>query len=226
VHDGREVWRTPREDVPTWGTPTIVEGPQRVEVVVNGYKQVAGYDPATGKELWRMKATGDIPTPTPIFAHGLIFMHSAHGPGSPIYAIKPGASGDISLSGDATANDFIAWSKRRGGPYMPTAIAYGDYFYAAGDAGVLTCYEAKTGEQVYRQRVADGAGGGYTASPVAGDGKLYLTSEDGDIFVLKAGPKYELLATNSLGEACLATPAISGGVIFFRTMGHVVAVGK
>ncbi len=226
IRDGRELWRTPRNEVCTWSTPTIVPAAARTELVLNGFKQIAGYDPADGRLLWEMRGTGDIPTPTPVYAHGLIFLHSAHGPGSPIYAVRPGGSGDISLSGDETSNAFVAWSRKRGGPYQPTAIAYGDYFYTADDRGVLTCYEPLTGKQVYRRRVADGAGGGYTASPIAGDGKLYLTSEDGDIFVVKAGPEYELLAQNKLGDVCLATPAISAGVVYFRTKGQVIAIGE
>jgi outer membrane protein assembly factor BamB len=226
VRDGHEIWRTPRSEVCTWGSPTVVKGPTRTEIVVNGHRQIAGYDPQTGTLLWQMQGSGDIPTPTPIFAHGLIFLHSAHGMGSPVYAVKPGATGDITLQGVSKSNDFVAWHHPRGGPYMPTGIAYGDYYYTPDDRGVMTCYQPQTGEKVYKKRVADGAGGGYTASPVAGDGKLYLTSEDGEIFVVKAGAEYELLAQNSLGEPCLATPAISAGVIYFRTLGHVIAVAE
>ncbi len=129
--------------------------------------------------------------------------------------MRPGATGDITLKDGKTSNEFIAWSYQRGGTYMPTPIIYGDYFYACNNNGVLSCYNAKTGEKIYQQRIGD-KGGAYSASPVAADGKLYLTSEDGDVFVVKVGPKYELMATNPMGEVLMATPAISDGMIFVR----------
>src|SRR5262249_4708067 len=140
----------------------------------------------------------------------------------PIYAIRPGASGDVSLGTDATSNGAVAWSARDGGPYMPTPIVYGGHLYVCADAGVLTCYDARTGQRVYRQRL----GGAYTASPAAAAGRLYCTAEDGVVRVVKAGPKYQRLASNPLGEEILATPAIADGMLFFRTRGHVIAVGR
>ena len=170
-----------------------------------------------------MKGGGDIPVPTPIIGHGLIYITNAHGQLAPIYAIKTTAEGDISLGQDETKNSFIEWAHLRTGNYMQTPLVYGDHLYACRDAGILACYEAKTGVKVYRERLADGVG--FTASPVAGDGKLYFTNEQGDVYVLKAGEKYELLGTNSLGEISMATPAISEGVIYFRTRGSLVAIG-
>jgi outer membrane protein assembly factor BamB len=156
-------------------------------------------------------------------AHGLIFVASGYRV-KPIFAIRPGAKGDITLEGDAQANEYVAWSSKRDGPYLPTPIAYGDYLYILQNNGVLVSYRAKTGELVYRQRV--GSGGAFSASPVAADGRLYITSEDGDIYVVRAGPEYELVATNPMGEVCMATPAVSKGRMFIRTQHHLYAVGE
>jgi outer membrane protein assembly factor BamB len=141
----------------------------------------------------------------------------------PIFAIKPGAKGDITLKGDQSKSDSIAWSTKRGGPYIPTPVIYGGYLYICLNNGVLSAYQLRTGERVYQERLGD-KGGAFSASPVAADGKIYLASEDGDVFVVKAGPTYELLATNPIGEVLMATPAISGGVILIRSMKHLYAI--
>ena len=224
VQDGKELWRTPREDVPTWSTPTVHEEKGRRQVIVNGYKHIGGYDLETGDELWRMTGGGDIPVPTPVVSEGLIFITNAHGPAAPIYAIKTDAIGDVSLPEGESTNRYIAWSRRNRGNYMQTVLVHRDYLITCNDGGVMTVYEAKTGEIVERKRL--GKGGGFSASPVAADGKLYFTSEDGDIYVLKAAPGFEVLATNPMGETTMATPAISEGVLFFRTRGHLVAVSR
>jgi outer membrane protein assembly factor BamB len=227
LRDGREIWRTPRGDVPTWSTPTVFRGSGsgRAQVVVNGWKHIGGYDVATGKELWRLTGGGDIPVPTPVVGHGLIFITNAHGRMSPIYAIRADASGDISLTGDATASRHIAWSQTRGGAYMQTPLVYGDYLYNCRDNGVLSCYQATTGKRVYEERLGTGRTG-FTASSVAADGKLYFTSEEGEIFVVKAGPVFQVLSVNTMGEICMATPALSQGALFFRTQGHLVAIAE
>jgi len=222
VKTGDQLWRTPRDEVPTWSTPTIYEHDGKTRIAVNGFKHIGGYDFLTGKEVWRMKGGGDIPTPTPVVAHALLFFTSSHGGMSPIYAVRAAATGEVTLEGGATSNDGVAWSYPRAGCYMPTPIAYGDHLYLCRDGGSLTCYSAKTGQQVYSNR----AKGSYTASPVAADGKLYLTAEKGNVHVVKAGPEFELLATNSMGEICMATPAVSEGILLFRTRGHVVAVAR
>jgi ankyrin repeat protein/outer membrane protein assembly factor BamB len=224
VEDGKEVWRKSREEIPSWGTPTIVEGPQRVELVTNATKYARGYDPLTGEELWRLGRHAEITVPAPIFGQGLIFITSGYRPVQPIYAIRPGATGDITLETGKTSNDAIAWSVSKGGPYMPTPIVYGEYLYTCSNAGMVTCYEAKTGKQVYKERL--GAQGGYTASPVAADGKLYFPSEESGVQVVRAGPKFELLASNPLGDACMATPAISDGMLIVRTKHYVFGIGR
>ena len=220
---GRELWRTPRNDVPTFSSPTVYSDSNGAQVIVNGWKHIGGYDLATGKELWRLTGGGDIPVPTPIVAHGLFFITSSHGGKSPIYAIKPTASGDITLQGASTSNAHIAWSAERDGAYMQTPLVYGDLLYVCKDNGVLAVFDARTGVRHYQTRLADGRTG-FSASPVGANGRLYFTSEEGDVHVIKAGPVFEQLAVNPLGEVAMATPAISNGVMFFRTRGHLVAV--
>jgi outer membrane protein assembly factor BamB len=222
---GKQVWKTPREELPSWGTPTVYEGKTRAELIANGTKFIRGYDPSTGKELWRIGPMSEITTPTPFVAHDLIFVTSGYAPIQPIYAIRAGrANGDITLKAGEEKSEFVAWSKQRGGPYMPTPIVYGEHLYTCSNQGVLTAYNALTGERVYQERLG-GKGGAFTASPVAADGKLYLASEDGDVFVVKTGAKYELLATNPMGEVMMATPAISDGLLFVRTTSHLYAIG-
>ncbi len=221
---GEQIWRTKRDDVPTWSTPTIHSTGERTLLLVNGWKHAGGYDAATGKEVWRLSGGGDIPVPGPVVAHDLVFITNAHGSDAPIYAVRLDAEGDISLGDDETSNQHVSWSIPRGGAYMQTPLVYGDLLYNCRDNGVLSVYDAKTGDRKYQQRLGRG-GGGFTASPVAADGKVYFTSEEGDVYVVKAGPNYELLATNALDEVTMASPAISEGTIYFRTRTHLVSVG-
>ncbi|HEY7784120.1 MAG TPA: PQQ-binding-like beta-propeller repeat protein [Pyrinomonadaceae bacterium] len=221
---GKLAWKTPREEISSWGTPTVYQGKTRAELITNGSKAIRGYDPATGKELWRLTPNSEVTTPTPIVAHDLIYVTSGYRPIQPIYAIRVGATGDITLKDGKDSSEFIAWSKTRGGPYMPTPVVYGDLLYTCSNQGVLTAYNAITGERIYQERLG-GKGGAFTASPVASDGKIYLSSEDGEVFVVKAGPKYELLATNPVGEVMMATPAISEGLVIIRANKHVFAFG-
>ncbi len=223
LKDGRELWRTPRQDVPTWSTPTIHEAGGRTQVIVNGWKHIGGYDFETGKELWKMGGGGDIPVPTPIVVEDLIYITNAHGLFAPIYAIRTDAAGDITPK-DGKPSAQMAWMQSREGAYMQTPLVYDGLLYNCRDNGVLSVYDARTGERKYQQRLAEGKTG-FTASPVAADGKIYFTSEDGDIYVVKAGPQFQLLSKNTMGEVCMATPAISQGVLFFRTRGHLVAIG-
>jgi len=223
LEDGKEVWRTPRSDVPTWSTPTIHKSGDRLYLIANGDKEAAGYDARTGARLWYLSGGGDIPVPTPIVANDLIFLMSAHGQMSPIYAIRLTASGDISIKGIVRVNQYIAWSEDNGGAYMQTPLVYGDYLYTCQIDGVLSCYEANTGKRMYQARLGKG-GTGFTASGVAADGKLYYTSEEGDVYIVKPGPQFELLATNSMDEVCMATPAISEGVLYFRTSASLIAI--
>jgi outer membrane protein assembly factor BamB len=224
LKSGKQVWKTLRDELPSWSTPTVVELNGRAELVTNGTKAIRGYDPLTGKELWRIGPNSEIATPTPFAALDLIFVTNGYRPIQPIYAIRPGASGDLTLKDGKESSDFVAWSKQRGGPYMPTPIVYGDVFYTCSNGGVLAAYNAKTGERLYQERLG-GRGGAFTASPVAADGKLYFPSEDGEVFVVRAGPKYDFVGANQMGEVIMATPAISDGTIYVRTTGHLYAVG-
>lgn len=223
LETGREVWRTPRKDVPTWSTPTVHRHGERRLLFVNGWKHIGAYDAGTGEEVWKLRGGGDIPVPTPVVAHDLVFITNAHGAQAPIYAIRLDAEGDITLPEGKTENAHVAWSIQQGGAYMQTPLVYGDHLYSARDNGVLSCFVARTGQRLYRERLSRG-GMGFTASPVAADGKLYFTSEEGDVFVVKAGPTFEVLGRNTLDEVTMATPAISEGTLYFRTNGHLVAL--
>ncbi len=220
LKDGAEIWRTGREEVPTWSTPTIYEGKDRTQMIVNGFKHIGSYDVSTGEEIWKLVGGGDIPVPTPIIAHGHTFITNAHGRMAPMYAISLDAKGTISTDGDGKA---LSWLHARGGAYMQTPLAYGDLLYSCTDGGVLTCYEAKTGVRAYKKRLGGGRLG-FTASPVAGDGKIYFTSETGEIFVIPTGTEFDILSRNSMDEVCMATPAISAGTLFVRTQNHLVAL--
>jgi outer membrane protein assembly factor BamB len=221
--DGTDLWRTPRADVPTWSTPTVHREGDRTQVICNGFRHIGGYDARTGQELWRLRGGGDIPVPTPVVNGGLIFITSAHGRMAPIYAVRTDAAGDISLAEGEESNAGVAWSRPRDGGYMQTPLVYGDQLYVCRDNGILFCYEAKTGKLLYQERLGTGTTG-FTASPVAAEGNLYLTAEDGEVHVVKAGPEFQRVATNPLGEVCLATPAIARGMLLFRTRDHLLAV--
>lgn len=223
--DGSEVWTVPRDEVPSWGTPTFYEGPQGSQLITNGTNYVRGYDLRSGQELWRLAGNSAITVPTPIVAHDLIFVTSGYRPIQPIFAIRLGASGDISLAEGAASNEHVAWSKDRGGPYLPTPIVYGHQLYACANNGILTCYDARTGEQHYRQRFARAEAASFSASPVAADGIIYLTSEAGTVYAVRAGTQFEVAGTHSVGEFCLATPAIAGGRLLLRSQKHLIAIG-
>ena len=223
VNTGKELWRTPRQDVPTWSTPAIHVVGGRSQIVVNGWKHTGGYDLATGKEIWKLNGGGDIPVPVPVIGLGLIFITNAHGPGSPVYAIRETATGDISLTAGTTTNDHIAWSVPRDGAYLISPVLYKDLLYVTKSNGVINTFDAKTGEKVYQQRLGSGTTA-FTASTIAADGKVYFSSEDGDVYVVKAGREFELLATNPLGGITMASPAASEGVLYFRTSNRLIAV--
>ena len=224
LKDGKELWRTARAEIPTWGTPTIVTGKDRVEIATNGSKAIRGYDAETGKELWTLGPNSEVACTTPVSAHGLIFVTAGYPPVQPIYAIKVGSSGDLTLKNGKESSDAIAWSKQRGGVYLPSPIVYGDQLYMINNNGVMTVYNAKSGDRTYQQRV--GEGGSFTASPIAAAGKLYIATEDGDVYVVKTGPQYELLAKNPIGEPILATPALAGDLLIVRGSRHLFAIAQ
>lgn len=225
IGSGKELWRTSRGDVPTWGSPTIVEAGGRTQIVINGWHRSGGYDLATGKEFWHLDGGGDIPVPTPIFANGLIYLTSAHGKLRPMRAIRPDASGDITPPDPAGTNAAIAWVHPRQGNYMQTPIAISNRVYGCIDNGVLTCFDATTGKIFYSERLSSIAQG-YTASPVSDGRQIYFAGETGKVLVVPVTDKFSTVATNDLGETCMATPAISEGTLFFRTRTKLVAIGN
>jgi outer membrane protein assembly factor BamB len=222
LKDGKELWRTARAEIPTWGTPSLVPSGDRVEIVTNGSKAIRGYDASTGQELWTLSPNSEVVCTTPVSAHGLIFVTAGYPPVQPIYAIKIGSKGDLTLPGGKESSDAIVWSKQRGGVYLPSPLVYGEHLYTINNNGVMTVYTAKTGERVYQQRV--GEGGSFTASPIAAAGRLYISTEDGDVYVVKAGAQYELLAKNPIGEPILATPALAGDSLIVRGAKHLFAI--
>ena len=219
---GKEVWRTSREEIPSWSTPTIFEANGKAELVTQATTFTRGYDPMTGKELWKYSGNSEIAIPTPIVGPGVVVITNGYRGVQPIFAIKPGASGDITLAKDTTKSDFVSWSTTRGGPYIPTPVIYRDLLYVLLNNGVLATYKVATGEQIYQKRI--GNGGSFSASPVVADGKIYCSSEDGDVYVIKTGPDYEELGKNTIGEVLMATPAISDGIIIFRGLKNVFAI--
>ena len=223
--DGKELWRTTRKDVPTWSTPTIAKVGRETQVLVNGWHHTGAYQLETGEQIWKLDGGGDIPVPTPIVAHGLAYFTSAHGRSRPMRAIRLDARGDVTPSEISATNAAIAWVHARQGNYMQTPIVAGDNLFGCSDSGVLTCFDAKGGPIHFSQRIGSGSEG-FTASPVSDGRHLYFASEVGNVYVIAADKQLSIVATNKLGETCMATPALSGGNLFFRTREHLVAVGE
>ncbi|MEK6300771.1 MAG: PQQ-binding-like beta-propeller repeat protein [Acidobacteriota bacterium] len=214
---GKEVWKTPRKVQASWSTPLIVRGPHRTEMITSGNELIISYDPKTGKELWRTKGHASNAIATPLAGNGMVFVYAGF-PVKKTIAITLGGSGDLSDSKN------IVWQYEKGTGYVPSSILYGEYLYLLSDRGIITCLEAKSGKIVYEGgRIPIPAT--FTASPVAFDGKILLLSEDGDTFVIKAGPKHEVLATNSIAEPVYASPAISDGMIFIRGEQNLYCIG-
>lgn len=221
---GKEVWRVERQGPPSWATPNVYEGPKGAELVTNAPGGIRGYDPRTGTELWHILGSSNITAPTPVFTPDLLVVTSGRRPEKPLYVVRAGSRGDLSLGPDQTSNASIVWSKTGRGPYMPTPLIYRGFLYTLNNDGVFDRYDLNTGAELYRERVPH-RGGGFSASPVAADGKIYLASEDGDVFVLGSGAAFELVATNPMGETLMATPALAGGRLFVRGRNHLFAVG-
>jgi outer membrane protein assembly factor BamB len=213
---GKEVWRTARKIQVSWSTPLLVRTAKRMELVTSGTEFVVSYDPKTGAELWRHKGVASNAIPSPVANSDLVFL-SAGFPEKIAMAITLGGSGDL--------GDTVVWKYQKGTAYVPSPILYGDYLYLTSDRGILTCLDAKTGEVKYEGgRVPIPAS--FTASPIAFDGKILLTSEDGDTFVIKAGPKHAVITTNSLGEPVYASPAVAEGNIFIRGERNLYCIGS
>lgn len=222
---GKTVWKTDRAELPSWGTPTVALTATGPELVTNASNFIRGYDPRTGKELWRLGGSSKITAPTPIFADNLFVVASGRGPERPIFVVRPDARGDLTLAEGKTSSEAIVWSRAGRGSYMPTPLSYKGILYVLSNNGLFDAYNLKTGDEVYRQRLPL-VGSGFSASPVAADGKIYLSNEDGEILVIAAGDKFSHVATNSMGELLMATPALSDGVMYVRSATSLFAVGR
>jgi outer membrane protein assembly factor BamB len=214
---GKDVWRVDRDEKSNWSTPFVWECPGRTEIVTNGTRKVRSYS-LDGKLLWELGGMSSITIPTPCAGKDLLYVSSGFvlGLSKPVVAIRPGASGDISLKGNETSNSHVAWCQKMAGPYNPSPLLYGDRLYVLYDLGLLGCYDAQNGKESYKTRIAPRARA-FTSSPWAYQDKVFCLSEDGDTFVVQAGPQFKLLRTNSVGELCLATPAIAGRSLILRT---------
>jgi hypothetical protein len=224
---GAELWRVKRDEVENWSTPFVWQNDRRTEIVTAGLRKVRSYD-LDGKLLWELSGMTINVTPTPFAGHGLVYVNSGY-PGAsprPVYAIRPGAAGDISLKPGETRNDFVAWYQPLLGTYNTSSLVYGDYYYTLLDRGFLLCHDARTGAQVYGRQRISAESSGFTASPWAYNGKIFLLSEDGDTFVVQAGPEYKLLGKNSLNEMALATPAVVRGSLIVRTQSSLYRIAK
>jgi len=224
LETGEIVWKTSRDELSSWGTPTVAATMSGPELVTNASNFIRGYDARTGRELWRLGGSSKIAAPTPIFAEDLIVVASGRAPERPIFVVKPGSRGDLTLTRDQTSSNAIAWSRTGRGSYMPTPLAYRGLLYVLANNGVFDAYDLKSGKEIYRQRLPL-VGSGFSASPVAADGKIYLSNEDGDMLIVRAGPTFEHVATNAIGELLMATPALSEGVMYVRGASSLFAIG-
>ena len=223
---GAEVWRTDRDEGSNWSTPYIWEHAQQTEIVTLGTDKVRSYN-LDGELLWELSGMSSIVIPTPITAHGMLYIESGYIADffRPVYAIRPGASGDISLQEGLSSNEYVAWSLEQGGSYHPSPLVYGDYYYTLLDRGLMTCHDARTGEEIYgRQRIT--VGEGFTSSPWAYNGKIFALSESGTTYVIEAGREFRIIGENELDEFTMATPAILNDSLIIRTSEAVYRIAN
>jgi outer membrane protein assembly factor BamB len=213
---GKEVWKTSRKVQVSWTTPVLVEANGRTELIASGTEIIIGYDPATGKELWRTKGLESNTIHTPLVGHGLVILTAGY-PAKKVIALRPGGSGDI------TGTDRIVWTYDKGTAYVPSPILYGDYLYLLTDAGIITCLDVKTGAVKY-EGGRPPEPGRFMGSPVAWGGHLFLTNVDGDTVVVKAGPTFEVVRTNTVDEPVYASLAPAQGRVLIRALGHLYCV--
>jgi outer membrane protein assembly factor BamB len=224
VTDGRELWRKQRKEVSSWCTPIVAKTADRNQIVVNGWKEIGGYDLATGDQLWWLNEGGDVPVASPILADDCVILTSGHGKYRPMRSVRLDAYGDITPPDISQTNQAIVWCHPRKGNYLQTPIVVGNLLWGCSNDGIVTCFDVKTGKINYEERIG-GGGQGFTASPVAAGDNLYFTGEQGDVFVIPANEKFSVVATNKLDGICLATAAISDGTLFYRTTEKLIAVG-
>lgn len=214
---GRQLWRRSRSPRAGWGSPVAVRVGDRVEIIVSSGHRIDAYDPHTGEILWFATGNKFETIPTPVVGHGMVFCSS--GRAGPTIAVRPGGDGDVT-------DTRVVWKTSKGSPFVPSPLLLGDYLYTVNDmVSVLTCHEAKTGEAVGQLRLGEAVREGFSASPVAVDGKIFFTNDEGETFVLSPAPDLKLLHVNRLGERTLASPALVDGRWYFRTVGHLIAIG-
>jgi outer membrane protein assembly factor BamB len=224
---GAEIWKVVRQEGTNWATPFVWENSLRTEIVTSGSDLVRSYD-LNGKQLWQLKGMSTITVPVPFASHGMLMIGSGYIADAlrPAYAIKPGATGDISLKGDETSNTSIVWAMKTGAPYIPSPLVMGDTYYTLFDRGFFTAHDVRTAKELYpRQRISTDTAA-FTASPWAYNGRIFALSEDGDTYVIQAGPEFKVLGKNSLGEMALATPAVAHGSVIIRTVGNLYRIAK
>ena len=224
LSSGRTIWRQERDEISDWCTPNIYFDGGKARVVVNGFKHRGGYDLETGEEIWWMSGGGDIPIPTPVVWKDLIYFNSAHGSHAPLMAVRNSVRGEVPYpdNEEDPGNDF-AWFYDRQGAYMSSVLVYDSLLYLMRWNGNLSCFDARSGELIYRETVHPYS---FIASPVAADGKIYLVSETGELYIVEAGRSFKILKTIPLGDISLVTPAISEGMLIFRTAGRLMAVSE
>lgn len=224
---GATIWKVERDEKSNWATPYVWETAKRTEIITPGTEKTRSYD-LDGKLLWEFKGMSSIVIPTPFSKFGLLYLASGYvgDPNRPVYVVKPGASGDITMPKGQTSSEHVAWYLPQAGPYNPTPLIYGDNYYTLFDRGFMTCHDARTGKEIYGKQRIDQATTAFTSSPWAYNGKLFALSEDGDTFVMQAGPDFKVLRKNSLDEMAMATPAIANGSLYIRTAGHLYCIRK
>jgi outer membrane protein assembly factor BamB len=230
---GQQRWRTARPALAllgtrsTWATPLVWKNDRRTEIVTSDYGCIRSYDPR-GNALWELKApTSNLIVPSPISAHGMVYVASGYVGDSarPVYAIRPGASGQSAVGENPAEHPHVAWSQPQAGPYNTSPIVYGDYYYTLLDRGFMTCHDARTGKEIYgKTRFPEGAS--FTSSPWAYNGKIFCLSEDGDTYVIEAGPAFKVAGINRLDELSLASPAVAEGKLLLRTASRLYCITR
>ena len=215
---GKVIWKRDRPETVGWGTPVVINTGTRDELIVSSQRRVAAYDPQTGQDLWSVRGMTFEVIPTPVVGHGLVFCSS--GRQGPTLAIKPGGSGDVTAT-------HVAWSSPKGSPFVPSGLIHGPYLYLVNDIqSILTVYEAASGKVMYQDRLGDPLKEGFSASPIAVGEKIFFTNDNGETFVVQAGPVFKLLHVNRLNARILASPALVDGVWYWRTDKELIAIGK
>ena len=223
---GQTIWEVERDELSNWSTPFVWEHSARTEIVTTGTGKVRSYD-LDGKLLWEFQGMSSIVIPVPFAGHGMLYVAAGYvgDNNRPVYAIRPGAQGDISLGEGEHSNEFIAWHHPQAAPYNPSPLLYKGLYYTLYDRGFLTCHDAVSGKEVYGKQRLEAGANAFTASPWAYNDRIFCLSEDGDCFVVDHGTEYRLVGKNSIGELCMATPAIAQGSLVIRGGQHLYRIG-